>query len=72
VCLILYKSEEPLDIIIPPWSPPLSYLLHFISVSVDSSVVDDMTEAFHPFGVKVYLFLTEEKVVLAQSIKDYA
>jgi hypothetical protein len=53
-------------------SPPLSYLLHFISVSMDSPVINDMTEALHSLGIEVYLFLTEKEVVLAKSVKDYA
>jgi len=65
MCQILYEAEEPLDIVVRPGSPPLSYSLHFISVSVYSSVVYDMTEALHPFGIEVDLFLTEKKVVLA-------
>jgi hypothetical protein len=55
MCQILYESEEPLDVVVLPESSPLSYLLHFITVSMDSSVIDDMTEAFHPFGVEVDL-----------------
>jgi hypothetical protein len=68
MCQILYESEEPLDAVVYPGSSPLSYPLHFISVSVDSSVVDDMTEALHPFGVEVNLFLTEKKVILDSCI----
>jgi hypothetical protein len=62
VCQILYEAEEPLDVVVRPGGPPLSYSLHFISVSVDSSVVDDMTEALHSLGIEVNLFLTEKKV----------
>jgi hypothetical protein len=65
MCQILYEAEEPLDVVVRPGSSPLLYSLHFISVSVYSSVVDDMTEALHPFGVEVNLFLTEKEVVLA-------
>jgi hypothetical protein len=65
MCQILYESEEPLDVVIRPRSPPLSYPLHFISVRVYSSVIDDMTEALHSFGIEVDLFLAEKKVVLA-------
>jgi hypothetical protein len=64
VCQILYESEEPLDVVVRPRSPPLLYPLHFISVSVDSSVVDDMTQALHSFGIEIHLFLTEKELVL--------
>jgi hypothetical protein len=65
MCQILYKAEESLDVVVRPGSPPLSYPLHFISVSVYSSVVYDVTEALHSFGIEVNLFLAEKKVVFA-------
>jgi hypothetical protein len=64
MCQILYEAEESLDVVVRPRSPPLSYPLHFISIGVYSSVVDDMTKALHSFGIEVNLFLTEKKVVL--------
>jgi hypothetical protein len=58
MCQVL---KESLDIVICPWSPPLPYLLHFISIGMYSSVVDDMTEALHLFWVEVHLFLAEKR-----------
>jgi hypothetical protein len=65
MCQVLYEADEPLDVVVRPGGPPLSYPLHFVSIGVYSSVVDDVTEALHSLGIEVNLFLTEKKVILA-------
>jgi hypothetical protein len=62
MCQILYYSEKLLDVIVHPWGEPFSYPLHFV---MNSLAIDDGAEAFHPLRVEVYLFLAENKVVLA-------
>jgi hypothetical protein len=48
MCQILYKSEKLLDVVVHPWGSPFSYPLHFVSIGMDSSVINDVAEAFHP------------------------
>jgi hypothetical protein len=69
MCQILYKSEELLHIVLVPWGTPFTDASHFVHVCMYTSIINDVAEAIHSFGVKIAFLFFQEKLRLAQLIK---
>ena len=55
VITVLHKSIKLLDIVKIAWGTPLAYLLHLVHVSMDTSVVTEVTKAVELISIQFTL-----------------
>jgi hypothetical protein len=48
---VLDQAQKPLNLIMGSWGSPFQYPGHFVVVSVESTVIDTMTQAVHAVGI---------------------